>query len=509
MDFLKKNITYVLLAIVFVISFSTIFNSKLDLNGDNFNYLMLSKSIAQGKGYVSTISGEAVPTNFYPPGYPGILAFFRLFLGENIIAFKIINGIFLLLSVYILFNISKGINKNVPLFFCVSVLVLLNIHLLRFSTMIMSEIPFLLFTTLAIYAIYKLPTENNFLKSPYFYLLIFSISISYYIREVGVVIFIATVIHYLLQKKWKISGAVVLSFVLLYLPWSVRNSMHGIKSRYLGTVMVVNPWRPEEGEISSVKEFIEKMISNFDETVIKGFNNVLFPFLKIDYRADSSALLIVSAIIVLLITFWGAYKMGKLKYLFIFFILGNMGIFMLWHGGNGARYVVPLIPVLFFTFFNGLFDLLKYPVKNEKLLSQLGYVLLLFGFFYFPGLKELGVINSQDYPANYKNYINIAKSLKANTPKNTVVCGRKPEILYYYSERPSCNYLYSSNTDEVLKDLEKNKVSYVILEQLGYGSTARYLFPAIQANPARFKTLIQLKNPDTYLLEFVKPQENS
>lgn len=501
---IQKYFLHIIIVIVFILSFSHIFKPILDLNGDNFNYLLLSKAIAEGKGYVSTLSGTEVPTNFYPPGYPTILAFFRLFLGENIIAFKIINGIFLLTAILLLFAVGKSITTKKGVFFSISILLLLNYHIMRFSTMIMSEMTFILFYSLAIYSIYKLPVNNKFFKSPYFYLLITSISISFYTRTVGITIFGATLLHYLFLKQWKISGSIILSFILLYLPWQLRNASHGINSRYLGTVMTVNPWQPEKGNISTVSEFFEKMIANFNETVIKGFIDSLFPFLEINYNSETSALLLVSSLIILGIIFYGALKMGKLKYVFLFFILGNIGLFMLWHGGNGIRYVIPIIPIIFICFFNGLFEILNLILKNERVIVKSGYSILLLGFLSLSSFNNQAKINKQDYPANFQNYINIAKSVKLNTPQDVIICGRKPEILHYFSERPSFNYKYSSNTNEVIEDLENHNADYVILDQLGYGSTPMYLVPAINANPSRFKSVIHLENPDTYLLQFIK-----
>ena len=75
--------------------------------------------------------------------------------------------------------------------------------------------------------------------------------------------------------------------MLLLLPWSLRNAAYGIESRYFGTIMTVNPWRPEMGTVSSVGEMWSKMVTNFDETVLKGFREILFPFLSIDYAQPS------------------------------------------------------------------------------------------------------------------------------------------------------------------------------------------------------------------------------
>ena len=64
------------------------------------------------------------------------------------------------------------------------------------------------------------------------------------------------------------------------------------------------------------------------------------------------------------------------------------------------------------------------------------------------------------------------------------------------------NYAYSLDKKAVIKDLIDKKVDYVILDQLGFSSTYRYLYPAIQEYPKLFPIFWQLQNPDTYLLKF-------
>jgi hypothetical protein len=368
--------------------------------------LLLSRSLFEGKGYISSISGIDVPVNFYPPGYPSILAIARIFFGENIIAFNILNGGFLIASILILYKVSSKLTSYSSIFISVSVLVILNYHLLRFSTMIMSEMPFLFFSTLSFYFVYKLP-EQKFIKSRYLYFLIISLSVSYYIRSIGITILVATLAHYVLNKNWKLALTIFAGFILLYLPWIIRNSIHGIKSRYLGTVMTVNPWQPEKGSIGSVNEFIEKMIDNFNETVIHGFIDSLFPFLNISYSIETTVLFVIWSSIILGITLFGALKMQRLRFLFFFYLLSNIAILMIWHGGNGIRYVIPIIPIIFISFFNGVLMLAKLLLKNDKTVSIFGYSFLIVAILYIPQIEKLSKENEADYPPNYINYINI------------------------------------------------------------------------------------------------------
>ena len=54
----------------------------------------------------------------------------------------------------------------------------------------------------------------------------------------------------------------------------------------------------------------------------------------------------------------------------------------------------------------------------------------------------------------------------------------------------------------VIQKMLDNGVEYVILDQLGYSSTPRYLYPAIQKNDDLFFVASHVPNPDTYLLKF-------
>ena len=54
----------------------------------------------------------------------------------------------------------------------------------------------------------------------------------------------------------------------------------------------------------------------------------------------------------------------------------------------------------------------------------------------------------------------------------------------------------------VLREMVKSGADYVVLDQLGFSSTALYLYPAIQKNPELFYPVVHLTLPDTYLLQF-------
>lgn len=497
------NLLYlIILSFVFVLAYSHIFDKKLDLNGDNFGYLNFATSILHGMGYSSPYSADFPATNWFPPGYSSILAILMVFFGNNIVLFKIVNGLFFLGGILLFFSLLKKVTSNIHFAFSVCFLLLLNSGLLRLSTILMSEIPYLFFSILAIYSLAKLEDDVKIWRSKYFYGVLLSAVAAYYLRSVGIVLAGAVILHWLFEKKWKRILGFVAGYSILYIPWMIRNSIHGIKNRYFGAITSVNNWRPEEGQINTVSGFIDKLLVNFYDTVIKGFTDVLLPFTHVDEITKSTV--VVFGSIILVVTLFGAFKTGRYRFLFVSYILGNMLVFLLWHSGNGSRYVWPLAPFIAFGFFYGFYELIGLVLKLSKktIPKVLPYSFLIVAFFMMPMLNDMHEAAAQDYNPAYKNYFDMAKAVKKQGNKELVIACRKAEMFYYFSGTYVTNYLFSLDDKEVIKHFVKYKVDYVVLEQLGYSSTGRYLYPAIIKNQELFQPVMHLLNPDTYLLYF-------
>ncbi|WP_324292469.1 hypothetical protein [uncultured Draconibacterium sp.] len=412
-------------------------------------------------------------------------------------------------SILLLNKTFANITQNKTLSFAVSALLLVNTGLLNWSTILMSEMSYLFFSSLGFYFTVKYFefAQKEFWKNRYFYLAIVAAVITYYIRSVGIVLTGAFIMHSLIQKKWKLGIGFVAGYSLLYLPWIIRNNIHGIKGRYMKSIMAVNPWRPEEGQLNTVGAFIEKMYTNFYDTVLKGFVDVLFPFLKLNDAGKTS--IVVMGAIILLFSLWGAWRIKKYNFFLLLYLLGNMLVFLVWHPGNGSRYVWPLAPFIAYAFFHGVIELIAlYPKMKRSSISKISLAILLIGFLFIPKIKDMKKKADYGYPPAYKNYFNLAKSVKQGGNKNLMICCRKPGMFHYFSETFVCNYAWSPDEQKVISGMIENKVDYVILDQLGYSSTARYLYPAIKNHGELFKNVIHLEKPDTYLLQFNRDLAN-
>src|SRR5210317_2178748 len=111
-DTFYENFIYmIIITILFLGVYGYIFDKKLDLNGDNAYYYVLGKALSQGEGYVNIASINKAPNNHYPPGYPFIISLF-MHLSDTPIFLKLINGIFLLLSLYLFYYLFKFFSRS-------------------------------------------------------------------------------------------------------------------------------------------------------------------------------------------------------------------------------------------------------------------------------------------------------------------------------------------------------------------------------------------------------------
>lgn len=501
------------IALVFVLVYAYIFDSKLDLNGDNANYIHFAQNIAKGNGYALLGVDGLLPASQYPPFYSLFLVPFML-LGGGLITFKIANACLLLGALLLFYFLVRGSLNNPSVAFVSVFLAILSPALLHFASMVMSEMLFVFLTTLLFWLMHRYAQkqkEGKWYRSPYYFIIIIVGLLAYHTRVVGMAALVATIGFFLFRKEWLGAASSVLLILLGCIPWSIRNAYYGIESRYLGTIVTVNPWRPEEGSIATVGEMIEKMLHNFDETVIKGFKEVLFPFVTQYYDQSSTWGQVLVGLSVLLVIFWGLWQIRTIRWALIIYMLGQIALFMLWHGGNGSRYVVPLAPLLFVGFYSGLYDLCRRLWQRvwrraDGRQPEVGTFapcwLLLFALLQWGSIHTQAQVAAQPYPPAYKNYFAIAQEVESQAP-HSVCVSRKPELFRYYAPSVrSVNYVYSLDPEEVVADLVRKKADFVILEQLGYSSTGRYLYPAIEKYPDLFRVVWHLPNPDTYLLHF-------
>lgn len=484
------------------------FNSKPDLNGDNFNYYIYATSLAAGEGYCDLSSPGHPATSTFPPGYPILMTPLRA-ITDSIVAQKWLNEVFVLGSILLLYFALLALSLPMDISFVASVSGLFCPRLLHFSTMMMSESSFLLMSMLVFFSLVMLCRHEkkwwSELASPWFYVMLVALVFTYHIRTQGVALVAAVVLLFLVRRRWAALPATIVGFAIGCLPWMIRNKALGLNgNRYLDSIMVVNPWRPEMGSLS-FGEVVSRFFETLKMLIFNAFPSTIMPFSKLNCDAPTYTWYIyLLGAVMLCVMLLGAWKLGKQRWFAIGYIAATLGVISIFSTPSGNRYITSVLPFLTAFLLIGLWWGGSWLIQRkwkEKALPA--YVLLLLLFFAKSGLQEEHLLAQQKYPVNYQQFFAIGKSLKKNTSAETIVCSRKPQMLYMYSERPGVNYAYTDNAEALIADLVKKKVDLVLVDALGYSSTYRYLIPAIQNYPQFFpRALAYYENTGTYLLVF-------
>ena len=480
------------------------------MNGDNATYIRLARNMADGHGYsVQNTEGVFSPTSIWPPAYPFVLSLLIRVGIDSLMGFKILNAVLCFLSLLCVAFLVEKLTKQRWLAFSVAVLTVMSPQLLSFAGIAMSEMLYMLATvgTLSALYLYAQRDTKRFYSSPWFYAAIVCASLAYYTRTIGATILFTVIVFFMFRKEWLASLGALVGMVVCLLPWSLRNRAYGLGgSRYLAETMYINPRRQEEGVMDSFSLWWERISTNIKDIFLDGFRDILFPFSHV----SSTSGIIIFGVLILAICIIGAWKANKMRWAFIGYFVATAGFLSIWYGGHGTRYITPLIPFIFALFYMGIWAIYTYlkrrlsskiPVPKNNSLLPLLFLLLIFPMA--NPVKELHVQSKKPYPTAYFNYFSIAASVNASYPEGTVVCCRKPELFSYFAPKiRTTGYAWTTNQEELIQGLLNNKTEYVILEQLGYSSTARYLYPAIQKYPQLFTLVYHMQNPDTYLFHF-------
>ena len=478
---------------IFTLSFSYIFDSKIDLNGDNCYYFANATSLAKGDGYADMFGK---PTTNFPPGYPLLMAPLRM-VTDSIVAQKVLNGVFLFVGVMLLFStiVRAGFKRSLAFLACSAVLV--TPHLLEFTTMMMSEASCFCCLALIFWLFQSITNKEeqcSVWRMPRFYLMLALIVFAYYIRTQAIAIIAGFLIGFLFMRRYTLSAAVAGAFAIGYLPWMLRNSLLGLdQSRYTSQIDFTN------------------LFSTAKMLIVQAMPESVIPFVPVDYEQPAGVALWIYAIALLAIILYGFWNMGKLRWPLFFYLCGTIGIISLFNVPSQYRYLTTATPFLTMGVFVGLYKLGEIAAAKYLKCKFPAWILLL---LFVPvaaqddngnkhTMGDLHALAKVEFPAQFNNFFNMGKML-AKHDANAIVCSRKPELLYATSGMRGVHYLESEDTGVMLQGMLDKKVDYVLFEQLGFGSTYRYLLPCLQKHPDIFKVVAQLKNPETYLFAFDK-----
>ena len=469
-----------------------LFDANLSLTGDNAQFINLGRSLADGYGLSETIEGEPTPHTKYPFGFPLLLAITHILFPGNLIALKSLVVLLYAISIPLTYLLIRRF-ASPSMALGVSALCLVSSLLLDYSHQVMSEIPFLLFSLIALLLLHRAQKSDTLSALAF---AIIAIIAAYYIRSAGLILIGTGIVFFALHKKWKEAGLIAIGSFLLALPWQIRNAALG-GTPYIEQLLSVNPYRPEEGMLT-LTTLIERILANLEL-----YGLLIIPYILLPSSIDTSTFAGVGIFFSGLILY--ALITGLIKrHLLIVYLTCYLGLHILWpQVWSDTRLLVPAIPILFYAILTSMDELLRLLARALKKTASRAGAVLFFLFILGSNIYETNYLAERigKLTPNWDTYFAAAEWIKDNTDPDVKIACRKPYLMNAIANRKATGYAWKA-PDEVIAEFEQKNIDIVVIDQIGYRSTPEFLIPAIQAHENRFKILHLVRDPNTYVLKF-------
>lgn len=464
------------------------FNSiQVGTSYDDAHYIILAESLSSGQGYQLINFPRPQIERAFPPGWPILLTPLTFLFPGNYTALKLLTLILWLASLLLIYKLfSKRVES--PYLEILIGLIAVNPLMVGTSVTVMSESAYLFFSliVLTLFDSWHGKTEGT-----NYWLIILIAAAALYaqlIRTVGISIFVALLIYFLFTRRFREAGITLGVFALgaVLQTWlNFRNGGSVVSAKYESQVFN-----------SSVIEKIWQMWSN----VLGYFNEVLAGSLVTAFGEKVPPLIgpaiprLANTIIILLIIIGLMLSLKKFQLLHIYFAIYILAILAFLNprvGSIKARFLIPIIPFLYFYLIQGI----KWGI-NKLTKNNINYntwiVAALTGIIVLFSLTR----NLQDWRSPVRNQMTDlsigAAWVSQNAPSDAIIMVNEPVPAYVHVQRKTM--AYPSEEQGIEKYLNNQSIDYIIISPKLQSPrstdldkfTETQLLPFLEANPDRF-----------------------
>jgi|WetSurMetagenome_2_1015567.scaffolds.fasta_scaffold00185_26 hypothetical protein len=489
------------------------FTPDLSTNGDDACFYLLGKAIHDGKGYHKLQHPDLPAEKSTPIVFPLMLAFIQIF-SPSILAAKIVQsliGALITLLAYYLFRLYSK-NLLLPLV----ALCAACATLAQFSSSLMSEAPFVLFSLLALY-LYELSVarpNNRWL----FWLSIVISVFPLHCRSIGLAFSASWLLTNLLAKRYRYMIAHAVVLVVTVAAFHLATKAGG---GYFIHIVLRNSYDPEAGFVTA-GEMAQRVLQN-----IQAYGSIILQRSLISLppaTPDGARFIITAACLIFILAGWVRGLFGPMKFLSLYVFM-YFGIILMWQTQwSSERFVAGVIPFLYFFLLFGIegFVALVYDQKGNKPRDRFAAIappcahpswLNRSTVWIAAILIVLSNVNFQIAYAkreqalgpDWKNFYSCADWIRTNTPPGAVVMNRKVELFFVRSKHQGVMYPYSHDINKIMKTIDDANVAYVIFDNFAWtGTTREYLYPVLTNFQNRFQMVYALDNPPTAIYKVLR-----
>ncbi len=456
------------------------FNSmQVGASYDDAHYIILAESLSSGQGYQLINFPRPQAERSFPPGWPLLLAPLTGLFPGNYSILKLLSLVFSLASIILTYTIfSKRLAS--PHLETLTGLVALNPLLVGTSATVMSESAYLFFSLLALVLLEKWMNATGSQRN---WLILFAAFAAFYtqfIRTIGISLCIALATYLLFTRRFREAGAtvIVIAAGMALQAW--------ITGAFLSTGYQTQVFGVAFGE--KIQQMGMNALGYLNETLagslVPVFGARMTSILS-EYGLGWLPALLNILILTLIVL--GALSSRKNPGLFeIYLIIYLIGVLTFWNprvGSVKARFLIPMIPFLYFYFVQGA-RILTQRTPRAAVFAPLAIAVVLF------------TRNIQDHynpVLNHMTDLSIGTSWVAgNTPPDAIVMVNEPVPAYPHLRRKTVTFPRRGQDFETF--VRNQGVDYIIIAPRLQSPRAAELdeyiteqvLPIIQSAPEKF-----------------------
>ncbi len=487
------------------------FNKAFEDVDDNASYMIAAKSLVDKGAPYYLYMPEMLPDTEGALGLPIMLIPFYLIWGMSYIPMEILIFFTMIGSVimsFLLFRKIAGTNFAV----IITILYATHPYIVSFSSIIMTEIPYIFWSLLALYLCLKFEEKQ---KINYFLLIgaVLAILMTYLTRAIGAGFFAAAILYFLLKsniiknikqkampfyqdmafKKFILISALIFVVFLVYQLW-IRSVGGASQAEALTKMSLTDQFTKNMGLVWQV----------FSQNIFCG--KLARLNVNPEYLQPVNFLWAIIFLIVMVGLFYSILKKELIGLYFVFVLLlilvGNVATQAMFV----SRYLIVFTPFMIYFLFLGVKVLIGL-VDKKKQVAQTAGILV---FCFLLGNSFIGdaynVQRSKQatlHNAAYQAFLDCAEWAKTNLPKDAIVASRKERIFYVFSNGLRGYKHITSNEmgrmqeeGMTMEEFQKKKLEkmaakntdYVIIDTFNSASV-QMIYPIIEKNPDKFKLL--------------------
>lgn len=441
----------------------------VETGNDDAWYLLLARSL-RDLDYSDRHLLGAPAHSQYPPGFPALLALSTMMFGERIDALL---GVMVLCSAISLAFVYDAVRRRSGPHVGLVVLALcaVNPRLIEFGGKLMSETPYLLFTSVAIWAVSREPTTHDSARSSAVWPAapIVASVMAALTRTFGLTLIAALTVAWMLERRYRramvLAGAAVLT-VGAWMFWTMAAPGRVATRSYIADATFV-----EEGSPSPVAAIARRISENSTMYATRSIPSALPQPTIEGTLADN----IIGLLLFVVFAAVGVFVLWKQARAVVLYLATSAALLAIWPW-RVDRFVVPLIPFLLWMMMTGVFTMSRHRRWLRPLpvvvLSGVVATAVAQNLTWLRATSDCDRDEARTSPGCFgpaqQGFFAAASFARRQTPDTAVFFTIRDATFAYVAHRRILHStrLHAQDARALLPELRRRGVSYVLLSPL-------------------------------------------